>query len=199
MYQYVNFWYTVCIPSLKLTFSHLKSDGWNAFVSFWVSALRRWNISARHKEMLRFTQCTPTDPFWLWPYVSLGTKVERAVLGGGQFIEVMAFVSGPSCAVFGIFAAWGTCLYFVLFLLVLFFLFFCMMCLYSCATLSILHLWRKWICIPCRTQHYRVHEGNPISPRTDPPTEQSPWLLVMRLDRSNLKQSKTLEDILYSR
>ena len=23
------------IPSLKLTFSHLKMDGWNAIVSFW--------------------------------------------------------------------------------------------------------------------------------------------------------------------
>ena len=54
---------------------------------FWVSALRRWNISARHKEMLKFTQCTPTDPLWLWPYVSLGPKVERAVLGGGSFLK----------------------------------------------------------------------------------------------------------------
>lgn len=41
--------------------------------------------------------------------MSLGPKVERAVLGGGQFIEVMAFVSdvrgGLFCAVFDIFAA----------------------------------------------------------------------------------------------
>ena len=26
------------IPSLKLTFSHLKMDGWNTILSYWVSA-----------------------------------------------------------------------------------------------------------------------------------------------------------------